>query len=125
MLMEKEELREKLDMLRLKVQERVETEESIESETAALLAKSMLLDEELTSEMQEFVSMRGKMVTLRKKNKALHSNMINKLLKMGEKYPIYERGTNSGPGDTHPEATEEDDDEEIIYNRPFPGRLKG
>ena len=46
--METEDLREKLYMLRLKVQEREVREERIESETAALFAKSMSLDKELT-----------------------------------------------------------------------------
>ena len=46
--METEDLRENLDMLRLKVQEREVREERIESETAALFAKSMSLDKELT-----------------------------------------------------------------------------
>ena len=55
--METEDLREKLDMLRLKVQER---EARIESEIAAQLAKIMSLDEELTVEIEEFASIREK-----------------------------------------------------------------
>ena len=53
--METEDLREKLDMLRLKVQEREAREARTESETAASLAKSMSLDEELTMEMKELL----------------------------------------------------------------------
>ncbi|TMW98026.1 hypothetical protein EJD97_004609 [Solanum chilense] len=80
---ETEDLREKLDMLRLKVQER---EARIESETAILLAE---------------------------------------LREMGEKYPVYEQGANSDPDNARPEATEEDEDEEIFYKPPLLGRLKG
>ncbi|TMX05217.1 hypothetical protein EJD97_000961 [Solanum chilense] len=96
--METEGLREKLDMLRLKVQEREAREARIDSETAALLAKSVLLDKELT----------------------VHSNLT------GEKYPAYEQGAaNSGPDNAHLEVIEEDDSEEIVYKLPFLGRLKG
>ena len=45
---------------------------------------------------------------------------------MGEKYPAYEQGAaNSGPNNGHPEVTEEDDSEEIVYKPPFQGRVKG
>ncbi|TMW86097.1 hypothetical protein EJD97_021959 [Solanum chilense] len=111
-------------MLQLKVQEREVRDAKIESENAALLAKSMSLDEELTVEMEELTAMRERMSALRKKNKAFHINMIDKLRKMGEKYPVYEQGANSGPDNAHPEVTKEDDDEEIIYKPPFLGRLK-
>ena len=94
------------------------------SETNALLDKNMSLDEELTVEMEEFAFMRERMVALRKKNKAFLSNMFDKLWKMGKKYHIYEQGANSGPENAHPEATEEDDDEEIVYKPQFLGRLK-
>ena len=46
--METESLREKLDTLWLKVQEIEAREAMIDSETAALLAKSVLLEKELT-----------------------------------------------------------------------------
>ena len=103
---EKEDLRGKLDILRLKVQEREEREAKIKSETTALLSKNMSLDEELTVKIEEFTSMRERMAALRKNNKAFHSNMIDKLRKMGKKYPVYEQGANSGPNNVHPEATE-------------------
>ena len=124
--METEDLQVKLDMLRLKlkVQEREAREARIESETAALFAKIMSLDEELTVEMEEFASMRMRMDALRKKNKAFHSDIIDKLQKMGKKYPVYEQGANSRPENARPRMTEEDDDEEIIYKPPFLGRLK-
>ena len=77
--METEYLREMLNMLQLKVQEREAKEARIESENAALLAKSMSLDEEMTVEMKEFFSMRERMAALRMKNKAFHSNIIDKL----------------------------------------------
>ena len=66
-------------MLRLKVQERQAREVRIKSETTALLNKNMSLDEELTMEMDEFASMSEMMATLRKKNKVVHKNMIDKL----------------------------------------------
>ena len=75
--------------------------------------------------MEEFASMRERMVALRKNNKSFHSNMIDNLQKMGKKYPINEQGANNGPDNVYPEATEEDEDEEIIYTPPFLGRLKG
>ena len=95
---ETESLREKLDLLRLKVQERKAREARIYLEIAALLAKSALLDKELT----------------------VHSNLIC------GKYPACEQAaTNSGFDDAHPELTEQDDGEEIVYKPPFLGRLKG
>ena len=75
--------------------------------------------------MEEYASMRERMVALRKKNGAFHSNMIDKLRKMGKKYPASEQGANSGPNNAHPEVTKEDDDEELVYKPPFLGRLKG
>ena len=51
------------------------------------------------------------MAILRKKNKNFHRNMIDKFLKIDEKYPVYEKGDNSGPDNGHPEVTEEDNDE--------------
>ena len=72
-------------------------EARIDSETAALLAKSVLLDKELT----------------------VHSNL------MGRKYSAYEQGAaNSGPDKAHPKVTEVDDGEEIIYKPPLLSRLK-
>ncbi|XP_015064647.1 uncharacterized protein LOC107009834 [Solanum pennellii] len=79
----------------------------------------MSLDGELTVEMEEFASMRERMAALRKKNKTFHSNKIDKLWKMGEKYPVYKQGPNIGPDNANLEATEEEDDEEIIYKPPF------
>ncbi|XP_027770126.1 uncharacterized protein LOC107009533 isoform X2 [Solanum pennellii] len=123
--MEAKDLRKKLDTLRLKVQDREAREARIEAETAALLTKSMSLDEELTVEMEEFTSMADRMAALRKQNKAFHSNMIDKLQKMREKHPVFEQGANSYPDNAHPEATEEDNDEEIVYKPPLLGRTRG
>ena len=121
--METEEFREKLDMLRLKVQEREAREVRIDSEITALLAKSMSLDNKLTVEMEEYASMRKRMAALRKKNKAFHRDMTNKI--WNKKYAVYEQGANSGPDNAHLEATEEDDDKEILHKPPFLGHLKG
>ena len=123
--MDTEDLQEKLNMLRLKVQERDTRDARIESDTTALLSKSMSLDNELTVEMEGFSSMRERMTTLRNKNKVFHCNMIDKLRKMGKKYPEYEQGAGRGPDNAHRKETEEDDDEEIIYKPKFLGRLKG
>ena len=87
--METKDLREKLDMLRLKVQEREAREVRIESETATLLAKSMSLDKEMIVEMEEFTSTIESMAALRKKNKDFYSNMTDKLQKMRLKHPVY------------------------------------
>ena len=75
--------------------------------------------------MEEFTSMRESMAALRKKNKAFHKKVIDKLQKMGKKYPVYEHGANRGPDNAHPEATREDDDEEIVYKPQFLGHIKG
>ncbi|TMW87827.1 hypothetical protein EJD97_019420 [Solanum chilense] len=95
---ETESLREKLDMLRLEVQEREAREARIGVENAVLLVKSALLDKELT----------------------VHSNLMDR------KHPACEqRATNSGFDDAHLELVEEDDGEKIVYKPPFLGRLKG
>ena len=95
---ETEGLREKLDTLRMKVQEIEAREAIIDSETVSLSAKSMLLYKEMT----------------------VHNNLT------GGKDPAYAQGAaNSGPDNAHPEATEEDDDEKIIYKPPFLGSMKG
>ena len=87
--METEDLREKLDMFWLKVEE---WKARIESERAALLDKSMSLDKELTMEMEEFASIRERMAALRKKNKAFHSIMTDKHQKWGKKTPSTSKG---------------------------------
>ncbi|TMW80781.1 hypothetical protein EJD97_015181 [Solanum chilense] len=95
---ETKSLRDKLDTLRMKVQEIEAREAMIDSETAALLAKSMLLDKELT----------------------VHMNLT------GGKDPAYEQGAaNSGPDNAHPEMTKEDDAEEIkLADHPYFTRSK-
>ena len=96
--METESFRKKLDKLRLKVHEEKAGEAKIDVETAVLLAKSALLDKELIT----------------------RSNLKDR------KHPAYEQGSDdNGPDNTHPELTEEDDGEEIVYKPPFLGRLKG
>ena len=69
--METEDLREKWDILRLKVQEREAREARKELDNAALLAKSMSLDEDLIVEMEGLTSMRKRMAALRKKEQSL------------------------------------------------------
>ena len=75
--------------------------------------------------MEEFASMRERMASQREKNKAFYSNMMYNLRKIGKRYLIYKQETNSGPDNTHPKASEEDDDEEIVYKPLFLGHLKG
>ena len=88
--METESLRKRLNMLRLEVHEGKAREAKIDIETAVLLARSVALNEELTT----------------------HSNS------KGGKYLARDQGAdNSGPGR---EVTEEDDEEEIVYKPPFP-----
>ena len=90
-----DDLRDKLDILWLKVQER---EARIDSDTAALLVKIVLLDKELT----------------------VRTNLT------GGKYPAYEqRVSNSCPDNARHEVIKEYDCEEIINKPPFLGRLKG
>ena len=77
--METESLREKLDMLHLKVHEGKAREAKIDVETAVLLAKSASVDKELT----------------------IHSKL------KGGKYLAFEQGAdNNGPDNAHPELTE-------------------
>ena len=111
---EREDLSKKLDMLRLRIQEREAREAEIDSETANMLARNAIIDEELTAEMAEFITMRERISELREKNKAFHHNMITKLHKMRGKYSIREQEASGGPDDTYPRATREDADEEII-----------
>ena len=111
--METEDLWEKFDMFWLKVLEREAREARIESH---LLSKSVSLDEELTVEMEKFASMRERIAILRKKNKAFHNNMIDKLQRMHQKCPVYEQEANSGPNNTHLRATGEDNNEESSTN---------
>ena len=90
--METESLRQKLDMLRLKVHEGKAREAKIDVETAVLLAKSASVDKELT----------------------IRSNL------KGGKYIACEQGAdNNGPENGNPKLTEEDDEEEIVYKPPF------
>ena len=84
----------------------------------------MSLNEELIVEMEEFTSMRERMAALRKKNKVFHSNMIDKLQKMRENYPVYKKGAKSGPDNAHPGATGENEGEEIVYKPPLLGHPK-
>ena len=92
-------------MLRLKVQEREVRETRIESETAILLIRNESLDEELKAEMEEFTSMRERMASPRKKNKAFHSNMFEKLQRMREKHSVHEQESNTGPDYADPRET--------------------
>ncbi|TMW91815.1 hypothetical protein EJD97_013851 [Solanum chilense] len=149
-----EELQRKIEQITWKIQEANEEGLKVDMATAIYKATTVMLDEdlesqmkrkkddeidiedfrekldklrlkELTMEMEEFASMRERMAALRKKMKAFHSNMIDKHWKMVLKYPIYEQGANSGPDNAYPEATEKDDEEEIVYKPPFLGHLKG
>ena len=104
----------KLDMLRLRIQEREMREAEIKSNTASLLARNASLDEELTTQMAEFINMKERMSALRKNNKTFHHNMTDKLQKIREKYSIREQEASGGPDDTHPGDTEEDVNEEIV-----------
>ena len=75
--------------------------------------------------MKEFNFTRERMASLRKKNKAFHRNMIDKLQGISGKYSNREQEANAGPDYAHPRATGEDGDEEIIKKSPFLGHLRG
>ena len=51
--------------------------------------------------------------------------MITKLQKKRAKNSPCEQGASGGPNDTHPGATVENAEEEIIYKPPFVGRMRG
>ena len=65
----------------------------------------MSLDEELIAKMEEFNFTRERMASLRKKNKAFHSNMIDKLQGISGKYSNREQEANAGPDYAHPRET--------------------
>ncbi|TMW83237.1 hypothetical protein EJD97_002420 [Solanum chilense] len=133
-----EELQRKIEQITLEIQEANEKWLRVDMTTAIYKVATMTLDEDVASQMKRKKDIEMETEDLREKirlherkddhseekNKAFHSNMIDKLRKMGEKYPVYEQGDKSGPNNAHPEATEENDDEEIIYKHPFLGTLK-
>ncbi|TMW81424.1 hypothetical protein EJD97_009749 [Solanum chilense] len=88
--METESLRKRLNMLRLEVHKGKAREAKIDVETAILLAKSASLDKELTT--------RGNL--------------------KGRKYLAREQGADDNGHDN--ELNEEDDEDEIVYQPPFP-----
>ena len=65
-----------------------------DSETAALLAKSVSIDKKLTKDTKEFATMREGMAALKKKSKAFHSNlMVKNTPPMRKEQPIVVRTT--------------------------------
>ena len=62
---------------------------------------------------------------LRGNNKEFHNKMITKHQKMHGKYSIREKETSGSSDDIHPGETEEDIDEEIVYEPPVLGLLRG
>ena len=66
-----------------------------------MLARNVAVDEKLTVEMAEFITMREHMVELRDKNKMFHHNMFTKLRKTRGKYSIHEQEASGCTEDTH------------------------
>uniref|UniRef100_M1DEY6 Uncharacterized protein n=1 Tax=Solanum tuberosum TaxID=4113 RepID=M1DEY6_SOLTU len=64
-------------------------------------------------------------VDMQKEHDVFNNDITMRLQKIRRKCSFFNQEVNSGPEDTHPRATEEDADEEIIYMPLFLGRLKG
>uniref|UniRef100_M1D8F5 Uncharacterized protein n=1 Tax=Solanum tuberosum TaxID=4113 RepID=M1D8F5_SOLTU len=96
----------------------------VELATAVAQAKSAALDVELTAKMARYAIMKEATVAMRKKHDVFNNDITMMLQKIREKCSFFNQEANSGYEDTHPGATEEDTDEEIIYLPPFLGRLK-
>lgn len=69
--------------------------------------------------MEEFTTTSERITKMRKKNKALHHDIIAKHQKMSGKYSIHEQEASGGLDET------QDINEEIVYKPPFLDRLKG
>lgn len=75
--------------------------------------------------MEEFTTTSERITKMRKKNKALHHDIIAKHQKMSGKYSIHEQEASGGLDETHPGTIAEDINEEIVYKPPFLDRLRG
>uniref|UniRef100_M1DRH9 Uncharacterized protein n=1 Tax=Solanum tuberosum TaxID=4113 RepID=M1DRH9_SOLTU len=96
----------------------------VELATAAAQAKSAALDAELAAKIARYATMNEETVAMRKEHDVFNNDMTMRLQKIRGKCSFFNQEVNSGAKDTHPGATEEDIDEEIIYMHPFLGRLK-
>uniref|UniRef100_M1DNZ5 Integrase core domain containing protein n=1 Tax=Solanum tuberosum TaxID=4113 RepID=M1DNZ5_SOLTU len=75
--------------------------------------------------MARYDTMNEETVAMRKEHDVFNKDITMRLQKIRGKCFFFNQEANNGPQDTHPGATEEDVDEDIIYMPPFLGRLKG
>uniref|UniRef100_M1DG04 Uncharacterized protein n=1 Tax=Solanum tuberosum TaxID=4113 RepID=M1DG04_SOLTU len=120
-----EDLRMELQRLRREIQETREKRIKVEFATAVARAANAALDAELEAKMTKCDVINKKTVAVRKEHDVFKNNITMRLQKIRGKCSFFNQEANSGFEDTHPGATEEDGDEEIIYMPPFLGRLKG
>uniref|UniRef100_M1DNL4 Uncharacterized protein n=1 Tax=Solanum tuberosum TaxID=4113 RepID=M1DNL4_SOLTU len=97
----------------------------VELATTAAQAKSAALDTELVAKMARYSIMNEETVAMRKEHDVFIKDITMRLQKIRGKCSLFNQKANTGPEDTHPGATEEDTDEEIIYMPPFLGCMKG
>uniref|UniRef100_M1DN57 Uncharacterized protein n=1 Tax=Solanum tuberosum TaxID=4113 RepID=M1DN57_SOLTU len=120
-----EDLRMELQRLRREIQETRERRIKVEFATVVARAENAALDAELEAKMTKCDVISKKTVVVRKEHDAFKNDITMRLQKIRGKCSYFNEEANSGPEDTHPRATEEDADEEIIYMPPFLRRLKG
>uniref|UniRef100_M1D9J8 Uncharacterized protein n=1 Tax=Solanum tuberosum TaxID=4113 RepID=M1D9J8_SOLTU len=120
-----EDLRMELQRLRQEIQETREKRIEVEIATAVARAANTALDEDLATKMARYAIMNKETVAMRKEHDVFNNDITMRLQKIREKCSFFNQEANNGPEDTHPGATEEDTDEEIIYMPLFLGRLKG
>uniref|UniRef100_M1DE18 Uncharacterized protein n=1 Tax=Solanum tuberosum TaxID=4113 RepID=M1DE18_SOLTU len=119
------DLRMELQRLRQEIQETRERRMEEEFATAVARAANAVLDAKLAAKMTKCDVISRKTVAVRKKHDVFKNDITMKLQKIRGKCSFFNQEANNGPEDTHPGATEEYADEEIIYMPPFLGRLKG
>uniref|UniRef100_M1DGD2 Uncharacterized protein n=1 Tax=Solanum tuberosum TaxID=4113 RepID=M1DGD2_SOLTU len=120
-----EDLRMELQRLRREIQETREKRIEMEFDTAVARVANAALDAELAAKMTKCDVISKKTVVMRKEHDIFKNDITMRLQKIRGKCSFFNQEANSGPEDTHPGATEEDADEEIIYMSTFLGRLKG
>uniref|UniRef100_M1AQF9 Uncharacterized protein n=1 Tax=Solanum tuberosum TaxID=4113 RepID=M1AQF9_SOLTU len=120
-----EDLKMELQRLRREIQETRERRIEVEFATAVARAANAALDAKLAAKMTKCNVISKKTVAVQKEHDIFKNDITMRLQKIRGKCSFFNQEANSGPEDTHPGATEEDVDEEIIYMPPFLGRLKG
>ncbi|KAK4718414.1 hypothetical protein R3W88_016752 [Solanum pinnatisectum] len=118
-----EDLRRKLHRLKQEIQETRERRMEVEIATAIARVANTALDEELAAKMARYATLNEETVAMRKEHDVFNKDITRRLQKIHEKCSFFNQEANSGPEDTHPETTEEDTEEEIVYRPPFQGQL--